>query len=230
MDWDRCRGRRRRTVLRPARTDPSRPGADRLGGAGGRPAAALRRRTRHRRSRRHDGERSGQQPHAAGGAVNVPSPARCRRRVRQLRTAGHEPGHAQGGLPADGAGRDARRLQGERPQHALGREQSLVGSGRSRPSELDRGSTDARVHGRRRRPQSRRGDGRRRQDGEGTVRRGGAITRVQMLPAWMDVQKDGYPLFPSDADAQKINAALRVLSRPFNTELRAAGWYTEVRL
>lgn len=62
------------------------------------------------------------------------------------------------------------------------------------------------------------------------VRRGGAVTRVQMLPAWMDVQKDGYPLFPSDADAQKINAALRELSRPFKTELRAAGWYTEVRL
>jgi poly-gamma-glutamate synthesis protein (capsule biosynthesis protein) len=62
------------------------------------------------------------------------------------------------------------------------------------------------------------------------VRRGGAVTRVQLLPAFMDVQRDGLPAFPADADAQTINAALRELSRPFNTELRAAGWYTEVAL
>jgi poly-gamma-glutamate capsule biosynthesis protein CapA/YwtB (metallophosphatase superfamily) len=61
------------------------------------------------------------------------------------------------------------------------------------------------------------------------VRRG-AVTRVQLLPAFMDVQKDGYPAFPSDGDAQTINSALRELSRPFQTELQAAGWYTEVRL
>jgi hypothetical protein len=40
------------------------------------------------------------------------------------------------------------------------------------------------------------------------VRRGGAVTWVQILPAWMDGQKDGYPLFPSDDDAQRINGAL----------------------
>ena len=61
------------------------------------------------------------------------------------------------------------------------------------------------------------------------VRRG-TVTLVQILPAWMDVQKDGYPMFPADADAQKINVALRELSRSFNTELRTSGWYSEVAL
>jgi poly-gamma-glutamate capsule biosynthesis protein CapA/YwtB (metallophosphatase superfamily) len=61
------------------------------------------------------------------------------------------------------------------------------------------------------------------------VRRG-AVTRVQVLPAFMDVQKNGYPVFPSDADAQTINAALHELSRPFQTELRTAGWYSEALL
>jgi hypothetical protein len=46
----------------------------------------------------------------------------------------------------------------------------------------------------------------------------------------MDVQKDGYPMFTADADAQKINAALRERSRSFNTELRTSGWYGEVAL
>jgi poly-gamma-glutamate synthesis protein (capsule biosynthesis protein) len=61
------------------------------------------------------------------------------------------------------------------------------------------------------------------------VRRG-IITRVQVLPAFMDVQKDGLPVFPADADGQTINAALRELSRPFNTVIRAEGWYSEVAL
>ena len=61
------------------------------------------------------------------------------------------------------------------------------------------------------------------------VRRG-EITRVQMLPAFMDVQKDGYPMFPTDRDAQTINAALRELSLPFDTELRRTQWYSEVVL
>jgi poly-gamma-glutamate synthesis protein (capsule biosynthesis protein) len=61
------------------------------------------------------------------------------------------------------------------------------------------------------------------------VRRG-TITRVQILPAFMDVQKDGYPAFPTDTDAQTINAALRQLSRPFETEVRQTGWYSEVGL
>jgi poly-gamma-glutamate capsule biosynthesis protein CapA/YwtB (metallophosphatase superfamily) len=61
------------------------------------------------------------------------------------------------------------------------------------------------------------------------VRRG-AVTRVQILPAFMDVQKDGYPAFPADADARTINAALRELSRPLGTEVRTVEWYSEVPL
>lgn len=61
------------------------------------------------------------------------------------------------------------------------------------------------------------------------VRRG-EVTRVQMLPAFMDVQKDGYPLFPTDEDAQTINATLRKLSLPFDTELRTEEWYSEIVL
>jgi hypothetical protein len=38
----------------------------------------------------------------------------------------------------------------------------------------------------------------------------GAVTRVQILPAFMDVQKDGYPAFAADADAQKINPRFRL--------------------
>jgi poly-gamma-glutamate synthesis protein (capsule biosynthesis protein) len=61
------------------------------------------------------------------------------------------------------------------------------------------------------------------------VRRG-AIAGVQLLPIFMDVQKDGYPHFPSEADVRTINTALSELSRPFNTALRDAGWYSEVGL
>ena len=61
------------------------------------------------------------------------------------------------------------------------------------------------------------------------VRRG-AIAGVQLLPIFMDVQKDGYPHFPSEDDVRTINAALSELSRPFNTALRTAGWYSEVGL
>jgi poly-gamma-glutamate synthesis protein (capsule biosynthesis protein) len=58
--------------------------------------------------------------------------------------------------------------------------------------------------------------------------RRGAVTRVQILPAFMDVQKDGYPQFPVDADAEKINAALRQLSQPFAGGVQTAGWYSEI--
>ena len=59
------------------------------------------------------------------------------------------------------------------------------------------------------------------------VRRG-AVTRLEILPTLLDVQKDGYPKFPADADGQKINAALRELSQPFKTDVRTLGWYSEV--
>ncbi len=61
------------------------------------------------------------------------------------------------------------------------------------------------------------------------VRRG-EVTRVQLLPAFMDVQKDGYPLFPTDEEARTVNSVLRELSEPFDTELRTEGWYTEIVL
>ncbi|MGE0445055.1 MAG: CapA family protein [Vicinamibacterales bacterium] len=60
--------------------------------------------------------------------------------------------------------------------------------------------------------------------------RGAAVTRVQLLPLYMDVHKDGLPYFPGEADSATVNGALATLSRPFNTSLRAAGWYREVAL
>jgi len=60
--------------------------------------------------------------------------------------------------------------------------------------------------------------------------RRGSVSRLQILPAYMDVQKDGYPYFPSDADGLTIGNALRELSRPFNTQIRTEGWISEVRL
>jgi poly-gamma-glutamate synthesis protein (capsule biosynthesis protein) len=60
--------------------------------------------------------------------------------------------------------------------------------------------------------------------------RGATVTRVQLLPLFMDVHKDGLPYFPGDADAATVNGALDTLSRPFDTRLRPAGWYQEVVL
>ena len=60
--------------------------------------------------------------------------------------------------------------------------------------------------------------------------RGGAVTRLQVLPVYMDVQKDGFPFLPADADCDKINAAMRELSKPFKSELGTSGWYSEVAL
>ncbi|MBI4265284.1 MAG: CapA family protein [Acidobacteria bacterium] len=60
--------------------------------------------------------------------------------------------------------------------------------------------------------------------------RGGRVTRLQILPVYMDVQKDGFPFLPADADSRKINAAMTELSKAFGTELRTAGWYSEVAL
>jgi poly-gamma-glutamate synthesis protein (capsule biosynthesis protein) len=57
---------------------------------------------------------------------------------------------------------------------------------------------------------------------------GTRVTRLQILPVYMDVQKDGFPFLPADADAAKINGALTELSKTFGTEVRTAGWYAEV--
>lgn len=60
--------------------------------------------------------------------------------------------------------------------------------------------------------------------------RGATVTRVQLLPLYMDVHKDGLPYFPGDTEAATVNGALETLSRPFDTSLRAAGWYRELAL
>jgi hypothetical protein len=46
----------------------------------------------------------------------------------------------------------------------------------------------------------------------------------------MDVQKDGFPFMPSDANCQRITSAMQTLSKPFGASLRTEGWYSEVAL
>jgi len=58
--------------------------------------------------------------------------------------------------------------------------------------------------------------------------RGSEVTRVQMIPAYMDVQLNGYPYLPSNAEADDVNSALVQLSQPFNGNLRVEDWYTEL--
>ncbi len=58
--------------------------------------------------------------------------------------------------------------------------------------------------------------------------RGGRVTRLQILPVCMDVQKDGYPYLPGDADCRKINSAMATFSKPFGTQVQTQGWYSEV--
>lgn len=60
--------------------------------------------------------------------------------------------------------------------------------------------------------------------------RGRQVTRLEILPVTMDVQKDGFPSLPSAEDSDKINAAMAELSKPFNTQVRAKGWYAETVL
>jgi len=59
--------------------------------------------------------------------------------------------------------------------------------------------------------------------------RGGKVTRLQVLPVYMDVQKDGFPFLPSDADCRKITSAMAELSRPFGAQLMTQGWYSELQ-
>lgn len=60
--------------------------------------------------------------------------------------------------------------------------------------------------------------------------RGNRVTRLEILPVTMNVQKDGFPALPSRADASAINSAMTELSKPFGTTLRTSDWYTEVAL
>ena len=56
----------------------------------------------------------------------------------------------------------------------------------------------------------------------------GRVTKLAILPVFMDVQKDGFPLMPSDVDCRKITSAMQTLSKPFNAQLTAQGWYSEL--
>jgi len=58
--------------------------------------------------------------------------------------------------------------------------------------------------------------------------RKGRVTRLEVLPVFMDVQKDGFPYLPSDANYQKIASAMQTLSKPFGTELHTEKWYSAV--
>ena len=58
--------------------------------------------------------------------------------------------------------------------------------------------------------------------------KGGRVTRLDLVPVTMDIQKDGLPSFPDDAVAQRIVSGLQTLSKPFGTDVRARGWYAEV--
>ncbi|OFV92072.1 MAG: hypothetical protein A3G76_08500 [Acidobacteria bacterium RIFCSPLOWO2_12_FULL_65_11] len=59
--------------------------------------------------------------------------------------------------------------------------------------------------------------------------RGGRVTRLQILPVYMDVQKDGFPFLPSDADCRKITGAMAELSKPFGAQVVTQGWYSDVQ-
>jgi poly-gamma-glutamate synthesis protein (capsule biosynthesis protein) len=58
--------------------------------------------------------------------------------------------------------------------------------------------------------------------------RGGRVTRLQLLPLYMDVQRDGLPYLPTDPESTKINSAIATLSRPFETHMHTHGWYSEI--
>jgi poly-gamma-glutamate capsule biosynthesis protein CapA/YwtB (metallophosphatase superfamily) len=57
---------------------------------------------------------------------------------------------------------------------------------------------------------------------------GNRVTRLDLIPITMDIQKDGLPNFPSEAVGKQIVNAVRVLSKPLGTEVRAHDWYAEV--
>lgn len=57
---------------------------------------------------------------------------------------------------------------------------------------------------------------------------GGRVTRLDLVPITMDIQKDGLPSFADDALSQRIVGAVQTLSKPFGTDVRSRGWYAEV--
>jgi len=57
---------------------------------------------------------------------------------------------------------------------------------------------------------------------------GGRVTRLDLVPVTMDIQKDGLPSFADDALSQRIVGAVQTLSKPLGTDVRSRGWYAEV--
>jgi hypothetical protein len=58
----------------------------------------------------------------------------------------------------------------------------------------------------------------------------GRVTRLDLLPITMDIQKDGLPSFADDALSRRIAGAVQTLSKPLGTSARVNGWYAEVAL
>jgi poly-gamma-glutamate synthesis protein (capsule biosynthesis protein) len=58
--------------------------------------------------------------------------------------------------------------------------------------------------------------------------RKGRVTRLDLLPVTMDIQKDGLPSFPGEVVGRQIVNAVQVLSKPFGTQVRSRTWYAEV--
>ena len=56
----------------------------------------------------------------------------------------------------------------------------------------------------------------------------GRVTRLDLVPVTMDIQKDGLPSFADDALSQRIVGAVQTLSKPLGTDVRSRGWYAEV--
>jgi poly-gamma-glutamate synthesis protein (capsule biosynthesis protein) len=58
----------------------------------------------------------------------------------------------------------------------------------------------------------------------------GRVTRLELVPITMDIQKDGLPSFADDALSQRIAGAVQTLSKPLGTGVRINRWYAEVAL
>jgi poly-gamma-glutamate synthesis protein (capsule biosynthesis protein) len=55
-----------------------------------------------------------------------------------------------------------------------------------------------------------------------------AVTRLELIPVTMDIQKDGLPEFPTPPVTAQIMGAVETLSKPMGTTVRSRDWYSEV--
>jgi poly-gamma-glutamate capsule biosynthesis protein CapA/YwtB (metallophosphatase superfamily) len=56
----------------------------------------------------------------------------------------------------------------------------------------------------------------------------GRVTRLDLLPVTIDIQKDGLPSFADDALARRIAGVVQTLSKPLGTNVTVQGWYAQV--